>query len=538
LLVAMVVIAGACGSSSPSGSSSDTAQPDDGGVVDEGPPVDGGSLVIGIGAETNGWNTADDQIATDGSFVVSSVLEPLASIGPDHGAKPWLADSWYPNETFTSWVLELHPGITFHDGQPFDAQAVVDNIDAYRTGSITGLVLQPMLAGAEVLDPLKVQVDLLQPWAAFPSSFLAGGTSYMMAPSMIEAGADGEKHPVGTGPFVFDSWSSGSSFKTSRNEHYWKAGLPHLDSLEFRVIPDDSARAAALQSGDVNMAVTSTAGPANDLRGSYTVVEDWTTDNVFIQTNTSATVDDQPNPLANLHARRALAYATDRQAVAAVVGDGVTSPTSPWAPTNPWGQPDDQNGYVDLDLDQARAEVAAYKEETGASSLSFVISGLPDVDGSRVLQLLQSQWAEAGIETKIETLEQAAYITKIALGNFQAAFLRNYGYADPDQNFHFWSSSTAKGVGNISVNFSQYSTPEIDQDLATGRQSGFADVRKQAYDDLARQLNAGLTNIWLYRTPYSLIADRQVRGLNGPRQVPFGSAQPKTWIGELWRADG
>jgi ABC-type transport system substrate-binding protein len=191
---------------------------------------------------------------------------------------------------------------------------------------------------------------------------------------------------------------------------------------------------------------------------------------------------------------------------------------------------------VDFGLDQAKAEVAAYEQETGSSSLSFTLSGLPDVDSSNLLQVLQSQWQAAGIETRIETLEQSSYIPKIATGDFQAAFLRNYGYSDPDMNYHFWSSTTAKGVGNISVNFSQYATPAIDEDLTTGRRSPDVDVRKGAYDDLARQLNAGFTNIWLYRTPYTLIADKQVRGLAKARLVPFGNSGAKTWIGDLWRA--
>jgi ABC-type transport system substrate-binding protein len=198
--------------------------------------------------------------------------------------------------------------------------------------------------------------------------------------------------------------------------------------------------------------------------------------------------------------------------------------------------PDDQNGYVDFDPEQAKAELALYTQDTGNPTLSFTLSGLPDVDGTRVLQLLQSQWKDVGINVNIETLEQTAYITKAATGDYQAAFFRNYGYSDPDENYYFWSASTAKGVGNISINFTQFTTPALEASLTTGRQSGFPDQRKQAYDDLTRELNRGFTNIWLYRTPYSLIAEKQVRGLTVPRAVNFGNFMPKTWLGDLWRA--
>jgi peptide/nickel transport system substrate-binding protein len=255
-----------------------------------------------------------------------------------------------------------------------------------------------------------------------------------------------------------------------------------------------------------------------------------------ILANTAPVVDGKANPLADIHARRALAYATDRAAIAKVIGDGVETPSSPWAPTNPWGMPEDQNGYVNFDLDQAKAEVEAYKQDSHQPTLTFTLLGTPGVDDIKVYQLLQSQWADAGIDMKIETLEQTAYISKVVVSNFEAASSRNYGFADPDSNFAFWSSSTAQGVGNLSINFTQYTTPALEADLTTGRQSGYPDVRKQAYNDLTRQLNAGLNNIWLYRTPYSLIADPQVNGLGKAQDVGFGGYQPKTWWGDVWRS--
>ncbi len=92
-------------------------------------------------------------------------------------------------------------------------------------------------------------------------------------------------------------------------------------------------------------------------------------------------------------------------------------------------------------------------------------------------------------------------------------------------------------MGNISINFTQYTTPAIDKDLATGRQSGYASIRKSAYHDLAKQLNAGFTNIWMYSTPYSFIAQHKVQGLDapgGPSTIAFGNYSPKTWWGTIW----
>ncbi len=540
LVVALT--AAACGSKSSSKAATTSTQ------ATATKPQSGGSLVVGVRAETNGWNPAIDQWADTGSLEGSTVLEPLATTGADSGAKPWLAKNWYPNTTFDKWVVNLQPGIKFQDGEAFNADAVVLNINSYVKGTLSGLALGPMFKDVKALSDTSVEVDLTQPWAAFPSSFLTGGSSLMMAPAMINSSNGGVNHPIGTGPFSFDSWTPGDTFTVKKNPTYWGGldasgkvrtgqGLPYLNEIQFKVIADDSTRTAALQNGDINMQYTTNAGDATKLAGSYTVLKDWDTEQAFIMPNTAPTVGGKANPLNDVHARMALAYATNAPEIAKEIGTGVVVPSSPWSPSNPWGMPTSQNGYVSYNLSQAKAQVAQYDSDTGQTGLTFTLSGLPSVDDARTLQQLQAQWKQAGITVNIETLEQTAYITKIATGGYQAAFFRNYGYPDPDQDYYFWSSTTAKGVGNISINFTQYTTPAMDKDLTTGRQSGYASIRKTAYHDLVKQLNAGFTNIWMYSTPYSFIAQKKVQGLNapgGPSTIAFGNYSPKTWWSNVW----
>ena len=220
VLIAITLVAGACGGSK---SSNSTAGTTPAGALDDGSSAqDGGSLVIGIGAETNGWNPALAQWADTGSLVGSSILEPLAGVDENAGAKPWLADSWVANPEFTAWVIKLHPGVKFHDGTAFDAAAVKKNIDYYKTGTLSGIALSPMIGETVVNDPLTVTVNVKQPWAAFPNSFMTGGSSFMMAPAMIDNPTDhGASHPIGTGPFMFDSWTPDSTFKAIKNPTYW-----------------------------------------------------------------------------------------------------------------------------------------------------------------------------------------------------------------------------------------------------------------------------------------------------------------------------
>jgi len=533
LVVALLVLgllAAGCGSSSKGGGGTTS-----GTIGDEGTPVEGGNLIMAVVGGASGWNPHDSQWAQPASMVASSILEPLATVDANLDAAPWLATSWTPNATFDQWTIVLRSGVTFQNGEAFDAAAVKLNIDDATTAALSSQAVKGLITGSTVIDDRTVRVDMSQPWAAFPSSFLNGQSAMMMAPAMLTSPDRGNQHPVGTGPFAFASWDQSTLFKTVKNPTYWQAGLPHLDQLEFHVLADSTSQSAALQSGDVNMVFANSAEEANSLESTYTVLKDWGSEPGMIITQTLPDVNGTPNPLSNKNARMALAYATDRQSLAAAVGEGVLSPSSPFPPSSKWGLPEDQNGYPSFDLDKAKQFVDAYKTDTGESSLKFTLSAVANIDTQKVAQLVQSQWKEAGIDATIEQMEDTSFISKVVQGNYQAAFFNIYSSPDPDQNYYFWSSSTANGVGKISINFTELTNPQMQASLQTGRQSPDFATRKKAYDDIVvNQINANAVNIWTYSTPYSLIASPKVHGLKEASEVPFGNFQPKTWLAKLW----
>ena len=534
MVVVMALAAGCGASASTKSSTAGTAASSASHSSSASTPHNGGSLVVAVDAESDTWNAAVAEWAAAGSLVGSSVLEPLAKLNAKGGADPYLATSWIADSTFDKWQINLRPGVTFQDGEPFDAAAVKLNIDTYVGGALSGQELKPMISSVEVTGPLTVVVNMTQPWAAFPSSYLDGGAALMMAPAMIHSAEGGATHPIGTGPFTFESWTPGGSFKVKRNPTYWQKGLPHLDSIEFRVLTDEATRVAALQSGDVDMILTTNAADANRLAGGYTVVKDWSSEVDQVQINTAASVDGVANPLTDVHARLALAYATNRNQIANELGKGVQTATSPWAAGTTWGMPQNQNGWVGYDQAKARSEVAAYEKDTGATSLSITLSGLASTDEIRSLQQLQAQWAQAGIKADIQTMDQVTLIKKLVAAQYEAIFEANPNYSDPDNDYVFWNSSTAVGVGQININFSLYKNPQVDADLATGRSNGYPAQRKAAYDDLVHQLNAAAVDDWLYYTPYSLVANHAVHGLDTARTVAFGNFEPKTWLADLW----
>jgi peptide/nickel transport system substrate-binding protein len=498
----------------------------------------GGKIVYGITAETNGWNAATNQWAASGLQVARTMFDTLTAFDEFGTIHPYFAQSFDHNADFTEWMFTIRPGVKLHNGKTVTAETIVRNQNYLRRSPITQQVYATVDSIRAVGDN-TVQFKLKEPWVGFPMLF-ATQVGIVADAEWLES--NDSLHPIGTGAFILQDWKIGDKLTVKKNPNYWQSDLkgnryPYLDSIEFRVITDDGTRSDALQSGDIDMMTTISAATANSLASKFQEIKDWDGGSVFVQLNTTPTVDGKANPLANIHARTAIAYATDPKAVASIAGKGLILATSPFGASTPWGMPSDQNGYLNYNVAKAKAEVTEYKKETGASSLDFTLMGLPNIDVARTLQQLSGMWSKAGITAHIQTLDQSARITATVTGNYQATFTNNYGFPDPDNDFYFWSSSSNKTPPTISINFSHYSTDKIDADLAAGRQSGYPNVRKQAYNDLAKQLNAGLTHIWLYYTPFTYIAEKRVQGFNtlqGPAHIPFGNFAPKTWWSQIW----
>jgi peptide/nickel transport system substrate-binding protein len=507
-------------------------------LENEGTPQDGGKLVMAVTAETNGWNPATSQWAEAGNFVGSSVIEPLMEFDEKGSVQPWLADSVEPKTAgdFTKWVIKVKPNIRFHNGQPLNAAAVKDNLDLVASpGSLAGVALKSVFRSITAVDDLTVEVDLNLKWAAYPAN-LAGPNGLMMAPEQIEAPDGGKSHPIGTGPFKFASWTPDVSFRAVKNPDYWRKGEPHLDEIEFRPITDEPARVAALQAGDVDMILTRQADDVQALRDSYTSILDYDSEKAFVMLQTAQDPNKPKNPFTNIHARRALAYGTDRKTIAASQGEGIKSSTSPFVLNTQWEQDDAQTGYYPYDLQKAKDEIDAYKKETGESDFTFTLTGIASPDELQLLQLLVAQWKDLGINATIDTHAQTDLIQQLVFGNYQAIVTRSYGYIDPDFDFVFWHSSQAAGIGVLSINFQQLKDDALDKAMEGARQIQDDTKRKAFYLTAAQRLNDQAVNIWLFNTPFAIITAPAIKGLNPLRTHRWGNYLPHPWMwGSVWR---
>lgn len=244
-----------------------------GGVVDE-PPIEeepgGGTFIFGRGGDSI---QLDPAIVTDGeSFrVTGQCLEPLYQYEPGSTLPiPALATDCTANQESTEWTCELREGVKFHDGTDFNADAVIFNFERWRFTDhpyhfdsqvfeyyeymFNGFDDDSMITDVEKIDDYTVKFVLSDPLAPFLAN-LAMDIFAISSPAAFEEYGEDYGLPevgcVGTGPFKFVEWIEGDRITVEANEDYW-GGAPTIDTIVWRVIPDDSARFLALRAGDIH----------------------------------------------------------------------------------------------------------------------------------------------------------------------------------------------------------------------------------------------------------------------------------------------
>ena len=197
------------------------------------------------------------------ALISTQYLEPLTGRTADGEITPWLAKSWTTSEDGLVWDFTLQSGITFTDGTPFNAEAVIANIAHLQdpdTGSSTGYLAVQKIVQSEAVDDTHVRFTLSAPDSALLESLSQQWTA-MQSPAGIERGKDVNcAEPVGTGPFKVSSWEPQESITLVRNDDYVSTipeathdGAAKLEKIVWRFIPDAATRYAALSSGEVQV---------------------------------------------------------------------------------------------------------------------------------------------------------------------------------------------------------------------------------------------------------------------------------------------
>jgi peptide/nickel transport system substrate-binding protein len=497
-------------------------------------PKLGGSLTFGTEAEEVGFSTTKGTFDTTGILYARTVFDPLAIIAADGSVQPYLAESITPNGDYSVWTVTVRQNVLFHNGSPCDGAAVASNFEQQKKALLTG----PALANVKSIDqtgPLEVAVTMSSPWVPF-DYYLAGGiggqVAFIAEPKWLATG--NQTDPIGTGPFVFQTWQSNSHFTATKNPHYWRPGYPYLDSITYKPIPDPDQLLASLNSGAVDIMHTSTPHVTAELRANSSLAYIDDSKHVAGEPDMDCVLLNLSRPpFDNLKVRQAAAMACSSQEYSTVITHGVEPVSNgPFVEGSPYFA---STGFPGPDLAMATRLVNEVQQQTG-KPVSFTLNHVPDASTTRIAEFLQSQLQAAGMKVSLTSIQQAQIINTALTGSFQAQVWRQFGAVDPDLNYIYWSPTNINSV--FSINMAQNADPNMQAALLKGRQSPAQSDRDAAYQEVGRLMGSDIPYLWSARTVWSIGAQPQVENFDNPTTPEggpaFGMITGAIWPTQIW----
>jgi ABC-type transport system substrate-binding protein len=309
--------------------------------------------------------------------------------------KPGLAKSWSFSDPKTL-VLELVDGVSFHDGTPFNAEAVKFNLERYKNDPRSNVKADiATVESVEVTGASRVTLKLNRANAGLPT-ILTNRIGLIVSPKSVQdkGGGNVDRSPVGTGPFKFVSWQDNNSISLVRNEKYWKPGLPYLDAIEIRIINELNTAVRAVVAGEADLAINLQAPQKAIADRSPQVVGRTAPGLVFY----GAFLNYGRPPLDDVRVRQAMNYALNRDEINKIAAVGLGQVSSAVLPKEHWAcDPATQNFYS-YDPDKAKKLLAEAGHPNGLEIESF---GWSDQLAMQRQEIIISQLAKVGIRIKL-----------------------------------------------------------------------------------------------------------------------------------------
>jgi len=420
-------------------------------------------------ADTLVWGRGGDSVnldlaqATDGESIKAGiqVLENLVIFGKDSmDVEPQLAESWSISEDGLTWTFKLRKGVTFHDGEPFNAQAVYDSfariidethpLHEYGKWRYLSLSLKPVTA-INVVDDFTIQLVTEKPYAPLLNNLALWLCPILSPKAMHEYKDQIGQNPVGTGPFKFVKWVKDDQIVFERNDDYW-GEKAKVKQIVLKSIPEPSARLMALQSGAVDI--------ADDLDPDSIKLVEKNSDLAMIKRPSVnvgyLALNTQKPYLKDPRVRIGLSHAIDKNTIIQAIFQGMAIPAkNPFAPSI-WGYNDDIEPYG---YDPAKAtkmlKEAGFDFTRELELWAMPVSRAYMPDPVKTAELIQAYLSAVGVKAKIVRMDWGTYLKKTSNGEHDMCMLGWLGgNADPD-NFLYGllSADTAEtpGASNVAL---------------------------------------------------------------------------------------
>jgi len=439
------------------------------------------------GAQTLRFGLAEDPDALDptlartfvGRIVFSALCDKLVEITPDLKIVPQLATEWSWSADNKALTMKLRPGVTFQDGEKFDAEAVKFNIERHKTmqGSQRRGELSAVTS-VDVVDPLTVRINTAAPFAPLLAT-LTDRAGMMVSPKAAKALGDKfATAPVCSGPFKFVERIAQDRIVLEKYDGYWDKANIHFQRIEFRPFTDATVRLANLRSGQLDMlerlAATDAPSVQKDKKLKFGAITEIGYYGITInigksdRAKTSALGSSQK-------IREAFELSLDRNGINKVVFDGLATPGNQWVP------PNNANYVKSLPIPKRDiAKAKALLKEAGNIHPVVNLVTPTTTDARNIAQVVQAMAKDAGFDVRIQATEFATSLNMADKGDFEAYILAWSGRPDPDGNLYSFHACHAP------LNYSGTCNPALDEALKDSRLTTNLAERQKAWESAAK----------------------------------------------------
>jgi peptide/nickel transport system substrate-binding protein len=446
-----------------------------------------------------------------GRIVFASFCDKLFDIDEKLNIVPQLALSHETSADGKEVTIKLRPGVKFHDGEAFDAEAAKFSLDRHLT--LPTSFRKPELAAldhVDVVDPLTIRLVLKTPFSPLIAQ-LTDRAGMMVSPKAAkEAGEKFGLHPVCAGPYKFVERVQQDRIVLEKFADYWNKENVFIDRVVFLPIVDSTVRLANLKSGGLDLIERVLATDIGDVRADARLKLASAPELGYMGLTINIGNDKNKGGLSQSEkVRQALDLSIDREAINQVVFNGEFTPGNQWvSPEHPYYQ----KAFPVPKRDIAKAR-ALLKEAGMVLPVSVDLMVPKGPENEALAQVLQSMAAEAGFDLKIRLIEFATSFKQAQAGEFQAFLIFWSGRIDPDGNSYVFLHTKAPQNDGV------YSNPEVDKGFEDARLTTDPAQRKSIYEGVTRQVLKDEPIIYLYHRKL-LIA--HTTKLEGYRQMPDG----------------
>jgi 4-phytase/acid phosphatase/peptide/nickel transport system substrate-binding protein len=464
----------------------------------------GGSITVGLELDIPGFDPLKVGVFDTAALTAAAaIFDTLVTLDDKGEAQPKLAQSWTHSDGFKTWTFKLRPGIKFHDGTPFNAEAVKVNFDRQKdpANKCRCAFYIAFIHDVQAPDELTVVYNLNDPQVNLPGLLtIPSSNNAVQSPTAWKTkGDDYNRNPVGTGPYILKSWTAGDRMVLERNPDYWNKGRPYLDRLVLKPLPDAQSRFASLQSGEADL-IWDDESDADNIQKAQT--DPKMTVHTYVGSGAQVyAFNTKVAPFDDVRVRQALVMGLDRKKMSQALANGLSRPAS-----NPYGEGSwvkcKDDGALPFDVEKAKALIKDYGKPV---EFKMLVTATPR--GRNVGQVLQQFWKQVGANMEIEQVDQATIVPRAFMRQFQLTPWRIVDLADPDPqmyaNFHTGSP----------VALANYSNPELDRLLENARVTADPAKRTEDYCAVSRLVNQQAIWFWTFQNTYYALSSAKLKGL-------------------------